>query len=154
MLTENLEDTAVLVGQQGIHITSNRLVLTAREAQLTTHLGIHTDVELSDMNMLHQLRVLGDSCIDILLRRTIDIIVPLHTDTMNGYTSILHLLDHVVDAVTLARVALVIVVIEQQRIGVSLMGKLESLGNKLITAKLIVTALTIRVTRCKLTISE
>ena len=53
MLTEYLEDTIVLVGQQGVHIAGNRLGLTTREAQLTTHLGIHTDIELGHMDMLH-----------------------------------------------------------------------------------------------------
>ena len=53
MFTENLEDTIVLVGQQGIHIASNRLSLTTREAQLTTHLSVHTNVELGNMDVLH-----------------------------------------------------------------------------------------------------
>ncbi len=154
MLTENLEDTVVLISQQGVHIACNRLGLTAREAQLTTHLSVHTDIQLCNMDMLYDGCILGDSSVDVFLCRTIDIVVALHTDTINGYTGILHLLYHVVDAITLARVTLVVVVIEQQGVGVCLTSKLESLGNELITAELEVTALAIGATRSELTVSK
>ena len=77
----------------------------------------------------------------------------LHTDTVDGYTCILHFLHHIVDAFTLALVYTTIVVVEQQRIGIGLTGKLESLGNEFIATELEVTTLTIR-TRCLTRTSE
>ena len=106
------------------------------------------------MDMLYDGCILGDSSIDVLLCRTIDIVVTLHTDTINGYTGILHLLHHVIDAVTLAGVTLVVVVIEQQGVGVSLAGKFKSLGDELITTEFEVAALAIGAARGKLTVSK
>ena len=55
VLAENLEDTVVLIGQQGVHIASHGLCLTTREAQLSTHLRVHTNIELCNMDVLHEL---------------------------------------------------------------------------------------------------
>ena len=96
------------------------------------------------MDVLHQFLIFRDGSVDVLLRGTIDIVMTLHTDTVDGYTSILHLLHHIIYTVALARVALVVVVVEQQGVGSGLTGKLESLGNKLVTTELVVTAVTIR----------
>ena len=71
----------------------------------------------------------------------------LHADAVNGHSGILHLLHHVVDAVALAGVALVVVVVEQQGVRVGLMGVLECLGNELIAAELEEFALAIGVSR-------
>ena len=78
----------------------------------------------------------------------------LHTDTVNGYTGILHLLHHVKDTVALAGVALVIVVIEQQGVGISLTGKFESLSDELVTTELVVATVAIGAAWCELTIGE
>ena len=68
----------------------------------------------------------------------------LHTDTVDGYTSVLHLLHHIINTLTLAFVYATVVVVEQQRIGIGLTGKLECLCNELVAAELEMTALTIR----------
>ena len=67
----------------------------------------------------------------------------LHTNTMDGHTSVLHLLYHIINTVALARIALIIVVVEQQSIGISLVGKFESFGNKLVATEFIMTALAV-----------
>ncbi|OPZ44527.1 MAG: hypothetical protein BWY95_02105 [Bacteroidetes bacterium ADurb.BinA104] len=59
----------------------------------------------------------------------------LHADTVNGDTGSLHLLYHVVDFVAFGRDRSIVVIVEQQRIGIGLTGKLESLANKLVTAR-------------------
>ena len=55
MLAEYLEDAVVLVGQHGVEVTCQRSVLTTREAQLTTHLLIDTDVKLRHVDVLDNL---------------------------------------------------------------------------------------------------
>ena len=93
--------------------------------------------------MLHNLLETNDSLLKLLLAGEVDVVVALHTDTVDGNTSILHLLHHIVNALTLALVYAAVVIVEQQRIGISLTGKLESLCNELVAAELEMTALTI-----------
>jgi hypothetical protein len=83
-------------------------------------------------------RILNNSGLDISHRRPINIIVPLHADTINRNTRLLHLFDHLVDSISLGRVGRVIVVIKQQRMRVGLASKLESLGDKLLATQLVV----------------
>ncbi len=154
MLAEDAEDAVVLVVLQGLQIGCQRLGLATRELQLATHLGVGADIKFGDVDVLHQLRILGDGSINVLFRRSVDVVVALHTDAMDGYASLLHLLHHIVDAVALAGVALVIVVVEQQRIGVGLVGILESLGNELIAAELPVLALAVGIARLPLAVAK
>ena len=95
--------------------------------------------------MFHQLRILGDGRIDILLRGAVNIIMTLHTNSMDRHTCINHFLHHIIDTVALARVALIVVVVEQQSIGVGLMSELKRLGYELIPTEFVERALTIRV---------
>ena len=76
----------------------------------------------------------------------------LHADAMDGHTLVQHLLHHVIDAIALSRVTLVIVIIEQQCVGVGLMGIFESLGDKLVATQLVVARLTIRIARLPLAV--
>ena len=95
------------------------------------------------MDMLHYLFVEFDGSIHSFLSRTIYIIMSLHADTMDRHTGIFHLLHHGSNTFALHRVALVIVVIEQQSVGVCLMGIFESLGDELVTTELIHRTLTV-----------
>ncbi len=66
----------------------------------------------------------------------------LHANTMNRNTLFLQVLHHVVDAFTLARVALIIIVVEEQSLRISLMCKLKSIADESIfSAKFLNTVL-------------
>ena len=144
MLAEDLEATSILVGQMLLHRVGDVCTLTT-ELQTTTHLLVDTDVELSDMDVLHDSLEQCDGRVETSLRGIIDVIVGLHTDTVDRNTLSLHLLHHVIDTVTLVRINGAIVVVEQQRLGVSLVSILESLLDELITAKTVHSALAIRI---------
>lgn len=105
--------------------------------QLTAHLLVGADVELGDVDVADHLLVERERLIDVLLAGAINIIVPLHADTMDGHTGILHLLHHIIDALALHGVALIIVVVEEQRFWVGSMCILKGLGNELVAAKLV-----------------
>ena len=143
VLAEDLEDAVVLVILQCLEIGSHGFGLTTREHQLSTALGIRTQVELCNVDVLHQFAELCDGQVELILIGEVDVVVTLHTDTVDGHTSVLHLLHHVIDTLTLARIDAAIVVVEQQRVGVGLTCKLESLSDELITAELEMTALAI-----------
>ena len=96
------------------------------------------------MDGIHNLAKTRDSLVKSLFIGEINIIVTLHTDTVDGYTSVLHLLHHRIDTLTLTRINGAIVVIDQHTCRVSLAGKLESLGDELVATELEVLALTIR----------
>ena len=66
MLAQHTEQAVVLVVLQGLHVGSHWLRLATREAQLSTHLRVHADVQFGDVDMLHQLRILGDGSVDVL----------------------------------------------------------------------------------------
>ena len=144
MLAEYVEDTCILVGKVLLHRVAD-IHATLTEAELSTHLRIDTDIQLSDVDMLDNLLVKVEGIVHFLLGRTVDVIVSLHTDTVDGYSSLLHGFHHVEDALALHRIALVIVVVEKQCLRVSLVGKLESLGDELITAELVHRTLTVGV---------
>ena len=154
VLAEHAENAVVLVILQRLQIGSQRFGLTTREAQLSAHLGVGANIQFRHVDVLHQLRILRDGSVDILLRGTVDVIMSLHTDAVDGYTLLLHLLHHIIYTVALARVTLVVVVIEQQRIGVGLMGKLEGLGDELVAAELPVAALAIGITGNELAVDK
>ena len=52
MLAEHTEATGILVGQILLHRVGDSSTLAA-ELQATTHLLVDTDVELGDMDVLH-----------------------------------------------------------------------------------------------------
>ena len=61
----------------------------------------------------------------------------LHADAVDGHAGILHLLHHIIYTLALYGDALVVVVVEEQRVGVGSVSILESLGNEFIAAKLV-----------------
>ena len=143
MLAEDLEDTVVLVFLQGCDIGRLRFGFTAGEHQLTTTFGVGTQVEFSDVDVFHELRETADGFVELLLVGEIDVIVSLHTDTIDGHTSVLHLLYHIIDTFALAGIHGAVIVVEQLYIRISLTGKLESLGDELVATKLESSALAI-----------
>ena len=94
--------------------------------------------------MIYQCSILGDSSIYIFDTWTVNIIMSLHTDTVDRYTGILHLLHHIEDAVALSWIGGIIVIIEQKCFRVCFTGKFKSLGYEFITTQLKVSGLTVR----------
>ena len=78
----------------------------------------------------------------------------LHTNTVDGYTCILHLLHHIIDTLALAFVYAAVIIVEQQSIRICLTCKLESLGDKLVAAEFEMTALAIWADRNHLAINK
>ena len=142
--TKGAEERVVLVFVQSAHIRLDLHTL-ATELQLTAHLLIGADVEFGDVDVVDYRGIEFDGCCDVLHRRAIHVVVSLHTDAVDGHTCLLHLLHHVVDALALAGVAFIVVVVEEQGVGVGFTGKLESLGNEFVTAQFIKLRLTIRI---------
>ena len=111
MLAEHAEATGILIGQVLLHRVSYGSTFAA-ELQATTHLFVNTDIELGDMDMFHDGLEQRDSRVKASLRRIIDIVVSLHTDTIDGHALILHLLYHIIYTVALVRINSAVVVIE------------------------------------------
>ena len=109
----------------------------AAKGQLTTHLLVSADVELSDVDVVDHLLIKFQRLVDILLIGAVDVVMALHADAVDGHAGILHLLHHIIYTQALHRVALVVVVVEEQRIGGGGVGILEGLGNELIAAEFV-----------------
>ena len=62
------------------------------------------------------------------------VVVALHADAVHGHAVGLHGADHLTDAVALHGVALVVVVVEEQRVGIRLTGEDEGLADELVAA--------------------
>ena len=154
VLAEYLEQTGILVFLQSADIGGLWLCLTTGETQLSTALRIGTEVELGDVDDVDDLLEAVDGLLKLLLVGEVDIVVALHADTVDGHTSVLHLLHHVVDTFTLAVVHAAVVVVDQHTCGICLTGELKGLGDELVTAELEMTALTIGAGRNHLAIDE
>ena len=144
MFSEDTEQAVILIFLKCLDIGSLGLSLATCEHQLSTTLSIGAEVELCDVDDIHNLREAVDRFFESLLIGEVDVIVPLHTDTVDGHTSVLHLLHHIIDTLALTRIHGAVVVVDQHTCGISLTGKLKSFGNELITAELEVAALAIR----------
>ena len=131
---------------KGVDIRSDLNALT-RELKLTTHLGVHAQVKLGEMDVIHDGGILGDGGIHILHRRAIYIIMSLHSDSIDRHTGILHLLHHVENAVAFAWVGCVVVVVEKLHVRVGLTCESECLCDEFVATELIKLALTVWV-RC------
>ena len=144
MLAEHLKQAVILVGVHRLNVRFHFDGAT-RELQLSAHLLADTHIQFRDMNVIHQFRIFGDGSLQIFFRRTVNVIVPLHADTIDRHTCLLHLLHHIVDAVALARIGSIIIVVEELDSRIRLPGKLERFGNKLIAAQLIQLGFAIRI---------
>ncbi len=154
VLAEDLEQTGILVFLQGTDIGSLGLGLATGEAQLTTALGVGTEVELGDVDDVDNLLEAVDGLLELLLVGEVDVVVALHADTVDGHTGVLHLLHHGVDTLALAIVHSAVVVVDEHTCGIGLTGELECLGDELVAAELEVTALSIGAGRNHLAIDE
>src|SRR5574344_492840 len=145
MLAQYTEETGILVVLKGLEIGSQWSCLATREAQLTTLLRIGAQIDLCKMDMVDYRSILGDGSVDVFLGRAVDVVVALHADTIDGDTCVLHLFHHVVDAVALAGVGSVVIVVEEQGLGIGLVGKLKGLGDKFVAAEFEKSAFAVRV---------
>ena len=136
VLAQHVEHTGILVGEVLLHAVAHCHALAA-ELQLSAHLGVDADVELGHVDVLHDALVLGDGSVDLGLSRSVDVVVSLHADTVDGHAVLLHALHHLIDALALHRVALIVVVVEQEGVGVGLAGILECLGDELVAGNLV-----------------
>ena len=89
------------------------------------------------MDMPYHFLVFADGSIEQFLSRINGIVMALHADAVNGHALGTHPSDHLTDTLALHGVGLVVVVIEQQGVGVGLAGILESLTYEILTGNLI-----------------
>ena len=136
MLTEYLEHASILVCQMLLDTITYSNATTAK-TQLSTHFCIDTDIQLSYVNMLYDFLIQCNSIIHFFLSRTINIVMTLHTDTIDGHTSLFHSLYHVIDTLALYWITFIVVIIEQQCFRISLTSILECLSDEFITSNLI-----------------
>ena len=136
VLAEYPENPVVLVFLQHL-LPVGDLVRAAVEAELAAHVLVDAHVELGHMDMVDNLLVEVDSVVDVLGAGSVYIIVSLHSDTVDRNSGILHLLDHVVDPLALGRIGVVVVVVEEEGVGVGLVSILERLGDELVTCYLV-----------------
>ena len=135
MLAEELEKSGILVFLQNLQVVRESPLLATTELQLAALLVIGANVKFGKMDVVDDSGILLNGSLNLLHARAIDIVVPLHTDSVNWHAGILHLLHHVVNAVALSRMRCAIVIIEKQRVRVGLASELEGLSNELIAAK-------------------
>ena len=87
------------------------------------------------MDVLHQFPKPCDGSFEQFFLREVDVVVSLHTDTIDRHASILHFLDHIINALTLARIHTAVVVVNEYGIRVSFTCESESLCNKFVATK-------------------
>ena len=87
---------------------------------MSSHFLVGANVQLGDMDVLHYCRVFRQGGIYIFHTWAVDVVMPLHTDTVDGYTFFFHGLHHVVDAVALLGIGGIVIIIEKEYVGVGL----------------------------------
>ena len=136
MFAENLEEFSILVFVQCSEVLRHFSILTTVELQLSTHLTIDADVQLCEVDLVYDCGILFDGSLNIFHARTVDVVVALHTNTVDWHTGILHLLNHIEDTVALCRIGSVIVIVEKKYVRVCLACKLECLSDELVATQL------------------
>ena len=134
MASHHAEHSSILGFLQQFLVVGHLYTFISAEAQLSAHLLIDANVKFSHVNVVNNLGILAHGSLHLLFRGAVDIVVSLHTDTVNRYTGSLHVLHHLIDTVALCRIAFIIVVIEQQRVRVGFTGILECFADKLVVA--------------------
>ena len=89
------------------------------------------------MDMVHNLAEACQRRVESRIGGLQQIIVALHADAVDGHTALLHLLYHIIYTTALSRVSGIVVVIEQQCIGVGFVSKGKSLGNEFVATQTI-----------------
>ena len=134
MLAEHTADVGILSLVESLDLLRHLASLTQAKLQLSSHLLVGAEVELGNMYLVNNLRILLDSCIEILHAREVDVVVPLHNDTVNGCANLLNLFHNILSTVAIAWLAGIIIVVEKFDIRVSRACKLEHLYDKLLAA--------------------
>src|SRR5690554_2184147 len=93
----------------------------------------HGQIHLGYMEYHTQLSVFLNSFPDYINGRPIDVPVGLEANTVNGNVLLLQALYQLVDLIALGGLAFVVVVVEQEGIGICLMGNDKGLFNKVLT---------------------
>ena len=78
---------------------------------MTSHLFVGANIELGDVNVLDKCGIFLDGSRDIVHRRSVDVVVTLHSDTVDRYAGVLHFLHHIIDALALSLVGCIVVII-------------------------------------------
>ena len=107
------------------------------ELQLSAHLLACPNIKFCHVNVLHEGCIKGQSFLKFLYTWPEDVVMTLHSDTIDGDARRTHLQHHIVDVAALARVTLVIIVIEQNGFRVGFACKMECFGNEFVATKLI-----------------
>ena len=132
VLAEHLEEAHVLVLLEGaLPVGDPGLALV--EAQAAAHVLVDADVQFGDVDVLDHLGVKSDGCVDVAHGRAVDVVVPLHADAVHRHAGILHPLDKVVDAPALGRFRIVVVIVEEKRVGIGFVGVFEGLVDEFLT---------------------
>ena len=147
MATQDTEDVLILSLMQGLDIFGHIIRLAKAKLQLASHLLVGAKVKLGDVYLAYYLRILLYGCLEVFHRRTIDVVVALHANTVDRRSHLLHLLHHIIYTVALSRLCSVVIIVEELDIGVGLAGKLEHLDDELLAAEVEHLRLAVR-TRC------
>ena len=142
MLAKHFKQASILIFLKRFHYLTDIAAVTA-EVELSSHFLIGTNIQLGNMNMFHYRRVFCQGSIYIFHARTVDIVMSLHADTINGHTFFLHGFHHIIDTVTLSRIGSIIVIVEKEYIRVGLTGINKGFLNELVTSNLIKGGITI-----------
>ena len=103
-------------------------------------LYVMDSVESTSALLYHAVHA-GEMCIR---DRTIDIVMSLHANTINGHTFFLHGFHHIIDAIAFSRISSIIVIVEKEYIRIGLTGINKGFLNKLVTSNLIKRGIAIR----------
>ena len=135
VFAEHSEQLCILVFLKHFLVISY-LGCTLVEAETATHILIYTDIKFCDVDVVNEFCIFGDGCINSLRSRSIDVVVTLHSDTVDRHTGILHFLDHIADSLAFSRISVVVVVVEKKCVRISFACILESLGDELVSCNL------------------
>ena len=143
MLAKHFKQASILIFLKRFDYLTDVAAITA-EVELSSHFLIGTNIQLGNMDMSHYRRVFCQGSIYIFHARTVDIVMSLHADTINGHTFFLHGFHHIIDAVALSGIGSIIVIVEKQHVRVGLTGIDKGFLNKLVTGYLIKGGIAIR----------
>ena len=135
-LAETVKKALVLLGVEGLDGVGHIHALFA-EIELAAHLCAGTDIKFGNVDVLDERGVEREGIFELFRTGTKDVVMPLHSDSIDGHATRTHTEHHLVDVAALAGVALVVVVIEKDGLGVGLASELEGFGNELIATELI-----------------
>ena len=143
VFAEYLENLIVLVFLEHF-LEVCHLCCTLVETQSAAHILVDAYVQLCNVYVVHYLGISADGGIHVCRARSVNIVVPLHSYSVDRYSCFLHLLDHIVDSLALGRISLIVIVVEQKCVRVRLTGIFESLGDEFFACDLIERGVSVR----------